>query len=122
MHLSATTSWVMLLGTSRLTFQCVEINNYKVTCYAEVTEYSSRGSQNFVGSIMRQLLTINRRKYQVPASLSLWYVDGNHKLIWYNHKMMDQDRPEVLKLAITTASKSGGKKGHSHTVGLGISA
>ena len=38
---------------------------------------------DFEGSIMRRLRTINRRKYQVPAPLSLWHIDGNHKLIRY---------------------------------------
>ena len=32
---------------------------------------------------MRRLRTINRRKYQVPAPLSLWHIDGNHKFIRY---------------------------------------
>lgn len=35
------------------------------------------------GVLMRalQLPTINRRKYQVPGILSLWHIDGHHKLI-----------------------------------------
>lgn len=35
------------------------------------------------GVLMRalQLTTINRRKYQVPGILSLWHIDGHHKLI-----------------------------------------
>ena len=33
------------------------------------------------GSLMRRLRTVNRRQYQVPAPLSLWHIDGNHKLI-----------------------------------------
>ncbi len=35
------------------------------------------------GSIMRRLVTINRRKYSVPAPRWLWHIDGNHKLIRY---------------------------------------
>ena len=35
------------------------------------------------GSLMRRLRTVNRRQYQVPAPLSLWHIDGNHKLIRY---------------------------------------
>ena len=33
------------------------------------------------GSMMRRLRTINRRCYRVQAPLSLWHIDGNHKLI-----------------------------------------
>ena len=33
------------------------------------------------GSVLRRLSTIHRRVYSVPAPLSLWYIDGNHKLI-----------------------------------------
>ena len=33
------------------------------------------------GSILRRLTTIRRRVYSVPAPLSLWHIDGNHKLI-----------------------------------------
>ena len=33
------------------------------------------------GSVMRQLRTLNRRHYRVPAPGSLWHIDGNHKLI-----------------------------------------
>lgn len=35
------------------------------------------------GCIMRRLRVINRRQYKVPAPLSLWHIDGNHKLIRY---------------------------------------
>jgi hypothetical protein len=30
---------------------------------------------------MRRLRAVNRRRYQVPAPLALWHIDGNHKLI-----------------------------------------
>ena len=33
------------------------------------------------GTVMRRLRAVNRRRYQVPAPLSLWHIDGNHKLI-----------------------------------------
>lgn len=33
------------------------------------------------GTIARRLFTINRRVYSVPSPLSLWHIDGNHKLI-----------------------------------------
>ena len=36
------------------------------------------------GSIMRRLHAVNRRQYCVPAPLSLWHIDGNHKLIRCN--------------------------------------
>ena len=35
------------------------------------------------GSLMRRLRVVNRRQYQVPVPLSLWHIDGNHKLIRY---------------------------------------
>ena len=35
------------------------------------------------GSVMRRLITMNRRRYYVPSPLSLWHLDGNHKLIRY---------------------------------------
>ncbi len=34
-----------------------------------------------VGIIERQSQTVIRRKYQVHGPLSLWHIDGNHKLI-----------------------------------------
>ena len=33
-----------------------------------------------IGCMMRHLSTINRRQYRVPGPLSLWHIDGNHKL------------------------------------------
>ena len=33
------------------------------------------------GSAIRRLHILNRRKYSVPAPLSLYHIDGNHKLI-----------------------------------------
>ena len=33
------------------------------------------------GSVIRRLHVLNRRKYCVPAPLSLYHIDGNHKLI-----------------------------------------
>ena len=33
------------------------------------------------GSVLRRLNAIRRRVYSVPAPLSLWHIDGNHKLI-----------------------------------------
>lgn len=33
------------------------------------------------GCAMRRLRVINRRQYRVPFPLSLWHIDGNHKLI-----------------------------------------
>ena len=35
------------------------------------------------GSLMRRLRVVNRQQYQVPTPLSLWHIDGNHKLIRY---------------------------------------
>lgn len=33
------------------------------------------------GSVVRWASTISRRRYQVASPLSLWHIDGNHKLI-----------------------------------------
>ena len=33
------------------------------------------------GCVMRRLMSINRRRYRVNGPLSLWHMDGNHKLI-----------------------------------------
>ena len=33
------------------------------------------------GCVMRRLQVMNRHQYRVPAPLSLWHLDGNHKLI-----------------------------------------
>lgn len=35
------------------------------------------------GAIIRQLNVLNRREYSVPAPLSLYHIDGHHKLIRY---------------------------------------
>ena len=47
---------------------------------------SSMRRVNPEGVLLRslELFTINRRKYNVPGPLSLWHVDGNHKLIRYD--------------------------------------
>ena len=36
------------------------------------------------GMMDRWAQTVRRRKYQVHSPLSLWHIDGNHKLIRYN--------------------------------------
>ena len=33
------------------------------------------------GSVFRRLRALNRREYSVPSPLSLYHIDGNHKLI-----------------------------------------
>lgn len=35
------------------------------------------------GAVMRQSNVIHRREYSVPRPLSLYHIDGNHKLIRY---------------------------------------
>ena len=35
------------------------------------------------GAIMRRLYVLNRREYSVPSPLSLYHIDGHHKLIRY---------------------------------------
>ena len=34
------------------------------------------------GCVMRRLFVINCRQYRGPSPLSLWHIDGNHKIIW----------------------------------------
>ncbi len=33
------------------------------------------------GCMIRRLHVLNRRRYSVPAPLSLYHIDGNHKLM-----------------------------------------
>uniref|UniRef100_A0A8C1IZN1 Integrase core domain-containing protein n=1 Tax=Cyprinus carpio TaxID=7962 RepID=A0A8C1IZN1_CYPCA len=37
-----------------------------------------------IGSVLRglEVMLIPRRPYSVPSPLSLWHIDGNHKLVW----------------------------------------
>ena len=47
-----------------------------------------RESQRHVdpeGTIIRRLSVLNRREYSVPAPLSLYHIDGHHKLIRYQY-------------------------------------
>ena len=47
-------------------------------------QYRVREAQRRIdpeGSLLRRLFTISRREYSVPAPRSLFYIDGNHKLI-----------------------------------------
>ena len=49
-----------------------------------VTQMRIRDSLHRVdpdGSVLRWAATIQRRKYRVSSPLSLWHIDGNHKLI-----------------------------------------
>ena len=49
-----------------------------------VQQYRVREAQRKVvpiGSVMRRLRTISRRKYEVNGPGALWHIDGNHKLI-----------------------------------------
>lgn len=39
------------------------------------------------GAIIRRLNVLNRREYSVPAPLSLYHIDGHHKLIRYTHAL-----------------------------------
>ena len=40
------------------------------------------------GVVMRRLTVTQRRRYNVAAPLSLYHIDGNHKLIRYDHRMI----------------------------------
>ena len=49
-----------------------------------VQQYRIRDAQRRVdpnGSLLRQLSTVNRRKYRVAGPRALYHIDGNHKLI-----------------------------------------
>ena len=49
-----------------------------------VQQYRTRDAQRRVdpnGSLLRQLSTVNRRKYRVAGPRALYHIDGNHKLI-----------------------------------------
>lgn len=48
---------------------------------SRVQESMRRVDQEGVSMRTFQLHTARRRKYSVPAPNSLWYIDGNHKLI-----------------------------------------
>ena len=51
-----------------------------------VQQHRVRDSQRRVdpeGSVLRRLNALHRRVYKVAAPLSLWHIDGNHKLIRY---------------------------------------
>jgi len=51
-----------------------------------VTEERLRSSMHRTdpnGSVVRWATTIQRRRYNVAGPLSLWHIDGNHKLIRY---------------------------------------
>lgn len=54
------------------------------SCSIRIQQVRVRESMRRVdpeGTIARRLSTINRRVYSVPSPLSLWHIDGNHKLI-----------------------------------------
>ena len=40
------------------------------------------------GVVMRRLTVTQRCRYNVAAPLSLYHIDGNHKLIRYDHRMI----------------------------------
>ena len=40
------------------------------------------------GTAIRWAVTIERRRYKVRSPLSLWHLDGNHKLIRYQFVLM----------------------------------
>jgi len=53
-----------------------------------LTQQRVRESLNRVdpcGSAIRWASSIQRRRYHVEGTLSLWHIDGNHKLIRYNY-------------------------------------
>ncbi|XP_066935150.1 uncharacterized protein [Clytia hemisphaerica] len=80
----------------------------------KIQEYRVRESMRRVdpeGVIMRQLrsVPIYRRKYQVKGPLSLWHMDGNHKLITYgfvNHGCIDGFSRRIMYLSCADNNKS----------------
>ncbi len=64
------------------------MNGLLLTKAIRVLEKRKRCSMHRVdpeGVLLRalQLSTVNRRTYRVPGILSLWHIDGHHKLIRY---------------------------------------
>ena len=57
---------------------------YRVT-QAQIRESLHRVDQE--GIAIRWSSVIHRRKYAVRSPLSLWHIDGNHKLIRYVYKV-----------------------------------
>lgn len=41
-----------------------------------------------IGVVQRWKHTVRRRKYRVKSPLSLWHIDGHHKLIRYSYFIM----------------------------------
>jgi hypothetical protein len=53
------------------------------------------------GVVMRRLTVTQRRRYNVAAPLSLYHIDGNHKLIRYDHRMIiESSRHENLSVIV----------------------
>eukprot|EP00111_Clytia_hemisphaerica_P020525 TCONS_00060472-protein len=79
----------------------------------KIQEYRVRESMRVEpeGVIMRQLrsVPIYRRKYQVKGPLSLWHLDGNHKLITYGfviHGCIDGFSRRIMYLRCADINKS----------------
>ncbi len=60
--------------------------SYILSCGVRVQFHRVREAQariDPVGSFMRRLSHLQRRRYAVPGPQALWHIDGNHKLIRY---------------------------------------
>ncbi len=60
------------------------MHGHLLCCGHRITQARVRNSMHRVdpeGLVIRWASTVQRRKYKVHAPLSLWHIDGNHKLI-----------------------------------------
>ena len=67
------------------------MTGYLLSCGFRVQQSRIREAQRRidpVGTIMRQLKCLYRRRYSVAGPKSLYHVDGNHKLIRYDIYVM----------------------------------
>ena len=60
-----------------------QIAGHLISLGFHVQQHRIRESMRRVDPLARRLTTIHRRSYKVPSPLSLWHLDGNHKLIRY---------------------------------------
>ena len=71
--------------------QCLQLYSATIAVYSQlltrnirVTHLAVRNAMHRIdpqGVAMRWLQLVPRRSYNVPGPLSLWHIDGNHKLI-----------------------------------------
>ena len=66
-----------------MSFQIMEIVKWTIISTTIRIQHRIREAQRIdpEGSVLRCLNALQRRVYKVAAPLSLWHIDGNHKLI-----------------------------------------